>query len=46
MPLCTILAKWPAPTLAGVDEAEVALGLERVEDRLHRATSSALAAAP
>ena len=35
MPLWTILAKWPAPDLAGVDEPEVALGLERVEGRLH-----------
>ena len=35
MPLWTILAKWPAPTLAGVDEAGLALGLERVEGRLH-----------
>ena len=35
MPLWTIFAKWPAPTVAGVHEAGVALGLERVEDRLH-----------
>ena len=35
MPLWTILEKWPAPDLAGVHEAELALGLERVEGRLH-----------
>ena len=34
MPLWTILEKWPAPAAAGVHEAELALGLERVEGRL------------
>ena len=34
MPLWTILAKWPAPTLPACTAAELALGLERVEDRL------------
>ena len=34
MPLCTILEKWPAPTRPGVHPAELAVGLERVEDGL------------
>ena len=35
MPLCTIFAKWPAPTVAGVHEALLARALrtQRVEDR-------------